>query len=201
MMTKKSFLLLSLILLIGCNQSANKNILSFEQEVEELITVEDKQLFLEQILAADQGVRNGTKEAELISRYGYDSKEHFEFTKAQWKQDEINLGKIDAYLKKFGYPKKAVLGKDAAMTPWLVIHHSTDIGVRNSYFGILYQAYLTEDLDDNFMSLYLGRTYNLTFKEMFRMESPYQSKDEINQLIKILGFEEEQTKVEQNRKD
>jgi hypothetical protein len=163
---------------------------NFENEINSLETDEAKRGFLEKIYKDDQQVRDGKKEAELLLTYGKDSKEHMDYVQAQWKQDEINLQKIETYLGKYGYPKKDELGKEAALAPWIVIHHSTDTGIRNRHFEILYQAYLTGDIEDTAMSLYLGRTYEFTFKESFEMKSPYRSEDKINQLIKKLNLEE-----------
>jgi len=160
-----------------------------EQQIEGLETGEDKRRFLEKILEDDQKVRDG-KDSELMLKYGKDSKEHMEYVQAQWRQDEINLIKIEKYLEKFGYPSKNELGKDAAIAPWLVIHHSTDTQIRNRNFEVLYEAYLREDIDATAMSLYLGRTYEFTYGKRFRMESPYKSEDEINQLIKELDLKE-----------
>ena len=190
----KAIITFTIISLFGCNGQEHQNdgkANEIQNEILQLETANSKKIYLENILKDDQALRNGEKSAELILKYGKDSKEHMEYVKAQWKQDEINLRKIEAYLKKYGYPKKNELGKDAAIAPWIVIHHSTDTEIRNRNFKILYQAYLTGDIDDNAMSMYLGRTYEFTFKERFRMESPYKSEDEINLLIEILNLDEE----------
>jgi hypothetical protein len=63
---------------------------------------------LENIFELDQSVRDGKKEAELIRDYGYNSKEHMDYINEQWRQDEINLIKIEAYLQKHGYPEKEI---------------------------------------------------------------------------------------------
>lgn len=191
------------ISMLGCSGQMNqsyKKTNGIEYEIQQLETADSKKAYLEKILEDDQAVRDGEKSAELMLKYGKDSEEYMEYVKAQWKQDEINLQKIETYLRKYGYPKKDKLGKDAAIAPWLVIHHSTDTGVRNRNFEILYKAYLSRDIDDTAMAMYLGRTYEFTFKERFRMESPYKSEDEINQLIEKLNLEKEKANAKQSAK-
>ncbi|MFT6320029.1 MAG: hypothetical protein ACJAT4_000951 [Granulosicoccus sp.] len=187
-----------ILLLLGCGEKAETENLEFEKVIESLNSNDDKRGFLEKVYEEDQKVRDGSKDAELMLKYGKDSKEHMEYIQAQWKQDEINLNKVEKYIEKFGYPKKKELGKDAAIAPWIVIHHSTDTAIRNRNFEILYKAYLAEDIDDTAMSLYLGRTYEFTFRERFRMENPYRSEDEINQLIKKLGLEKRKANVQKS---
>jgi hypothetical protein len=195
----KVILAFTIVIIFGCNSQRNQNdekANDIHNEIQQLETINSKKTYLENILEQDQLVRNGEKSSELVLKYGRDSEEYREYVKAQWKRDEINLRKIEAYLKKYGYPKKSELGKDAAIAPWIVIHHSTDTGIRNRNFEILYQAYLTGDIDDNAMSMYLGRTYEFSFKERFRMESPYKSEDEINRLIEKLNLEVEKAKAQ-----
>jgi hypothetical protein len=199
----KIIFLFSLISIFGCNGQSNQSgekSNGIEYEIQQLETADSKKAYLEQILADDQAVRNGEISAGLMLKYGKDSEEYMEYVKAQWDQDEINLHKIETYLEEYGYPKKDELGKDAAIAPWLVIHHSTDTGIRNRNFEILYKAYLSGDIDDTAMSMYLGRTYEFTFRERFRMENPYKSEDEINQLIEKLNLEEEKANALQSAK-
>ena len=197
MSIKEKLFLISLVLIInGCNEKLSTDYSYIYDEVNELVSEDHKRNFLEQILKDDQKVRDGKKEAELILKYGKDSKEHIEFNKVLWRQDEINLRKVDAYFQKFGYPSKAILGRDAATAPWLVIHHSLDLAVRDLHFEILYKAYLNDDITDTYMSLYLGRTYEKTFGERHQMENPYRSDDQINQLIQKLGLENRKMKIQ-----
>lgn len=175
----------------SCDQARESESASYQNEVEKLTTNDEKRSFLESILALDQEVRNSSAEAKLIAEFGYNSDEHMDFIKEQWRQDEINQLKVEAYLKKFGYPKKNELGKDAAIVPWLVIHHSTDNGARISHFSILYRAYLTEDIDDIALSMYLERTYKSIYRENIAMEDPYTTDEKISALIAKLGLQEE----------
>jgi hypothetical protein len=45
--------------------------------------------------------------------------------------------KVDAILNEYGYPKKEMVGYDLASTVWLVLHHQSDIMVRDKYQRII----------------------------------------------------------------
>jgi coenzyme F420-reducing hydrogenase alpha subunit len=178
------FILFSLVACKNVQVEEDSEILT---EVRQLQSIEAKKNYLDKIYEDDQSVR-GSKGQELMLKFGKDSEEYMDYIKAQWMQDEMNLEKVEAYLKVFGYPKKEEVGENAALAPWLVIHHSTDLEARNRNFKDLYEAYLTKKIDDNAMSFYLNRTYQFTFKERMKIESPFKSEDEINQLIKALDL-------------
>jgi len=192
----KILLIVFITLVFSCKQKPTLATSEISNEIKQLNTVEDQKQFLEKILQDDQSVRNSEKEAQLIQQYGNDPKERLDYIHLQWNQDAINLAKVEAYLNKYGYPSLAELGQDAAIAPWIVIHHSGDIEERNRNFEILYQAYLKGDINDTAMSLYLGRTYQFQYNERFDMESPYRSEDEINILIDKLGLSERKEKID-----
>lgn len=182
--------LLLLFILSGCFQEPAKDI--------QLESTAEKQLFLETIFEKDQGVRDGKRDAELVLRYGKDSKEAVAYAEAQGEQDAKNLSNIAWYLKTYGYPDKNELGEIAAMTPWVVVHHSTDIGVRNEYFEDLYRAYLREDIDETAFAMYLGRTYEFIHQERLQMNSPYTSVDQINTLVEKLDLKDKKQEIDKS---
>jgi len=187
MKIKTLLLGLLLVALFSCKQTNPQVKTDIDKEIAQLVTDEDKRKFLEGILEDDQKVRN-SEGADLMLKYGKDSKEYMDYAKVQWKQDEINLTKIEKYFEKYGYPSKE-LGSDAIRAPWMVLHHQTDLDKRNRNFDLLYQAYLEGDLDGGSLSFFLGRTYEFTFGKRLKMENPFTSKDEINQLIKELKLQ------------
>ena len=111
------------------------------------------------------------------------------------KRDIIDREKIESYVNKYGYPNAEKYGSKAAIAPILVIHHMTDLSVRKKYFKLLYQAYKTGDVEDNFFSLYLWRTYLFQFKKEHKMENPYTTEDKVNLLIHELGLDTEKQEV------
>lgn len=198
MVFKNIMLCIFLFLLYACNADKSIQNLDVFRDIEELHTDNDKRTYLENILKEDQLVRNSEKDAAIVMEYGKDSKEWMEYIKKQWRQDELNLKKIELYLSKFGYPSKTKLGNTASDAPWIVIHHATDIAVRNRHFKILYTAYLNNDIDDTQLSFYLGRTFRFVNREDFYIKSPFKPEDEINGLIEALDLHEEKLRVLQN---
>ena len=136
MKVDKFILATFLILFLSCTGKESNGISELENEINKLESLEDKKQYLEKILEDDQKVR-GIEGQELMLKYGKDSKEHMDYIKAQWKQDEINLRKIETYLGKYDYPKKDEMGRDVATAPWIVIHHQTDTEIRNRNFETL----------------------------------------------------------------
>jgi len=152
-------------------------------------------MYLERVLEDDQAVRDSEESARITMQYGRNSKENRDYVEKQWRMDELNLFKIESYISIFGYPSKAELGEIAALAPWIVIHHSTEMDVRNRNFKHLYKAYLDGNTDDNALVMYLNRSYRMTFREDFYIESPFKAEDEINGLINALDFNQVKEEV------
>ena len=196
MKTLKLVFAIILISLFACdkkNNLTNEQISQIEYEIKQLKTVEAKKIYLENIFDDDQAVRD---DSDLVLSHGIDSPEYLKFKKAQSKQDEINLVKIEKYLETYGYPDKK-MGKTATTSPWVVIHHSDSNDVRERNFEIIYEAYLKGNIKENAMSFYLGRMYSIKNGERLRMKSPYKQDDEINLLIKKLNLEKKKIRVQQ----
>jgi len=159
-------ILFSIFLCFSCK---NETLLTLEQEIVALNTIEKRKAYLEDVFAADQEVRNENKN-------GQDMRE----------VDASNMQKIAKYLEIHGHPKRAEVGEIAALTPWAVIHHQPGIGddeIRRKYFPILYQAYWNEDIESGQMWRYLDRMYFHKYSERFIMKSPYMDEDAIDSLI------------------
>jgi hypothetical protein len=202
MKIEKIILAIILVSIFACNGEGNQavgQIKEIENEIRQLKSTNAKKIYLEKILEEDQAVRDGEKSAELMLKYGKDSDEYMEYVKAQWKQDEINLIKIEKYLDIHGYPEKE-MGDMATTTPWMVIHHAQGYETRERNFEKVYEAYLKGDIDDGAISFYLGRMYEMKNGDRLRMESPYKAEDEINQLIKELNLEEKKANAQSSRR-
>ena len=180
---------------MSCVEKQEKVNIEVDKIVSALKSTDGKKAFLENIFEADQRVRDSEKSAQIVTQFGNDSKEHKDYVREQWRQDEINLIKVETFIKFFGYPSQKELGEYAALAPWIVIHHSSDVSVRNRNFKDLYRAYLSEDIDDNALAMYLGRTYRFIEREDFYIESPFKAEDEINGLIEALGLEKEKLSI------
>ncbi len=175
---------------IGSLIPLGKEIPLIDSTFKKVKTLEEKKEYLEKIMEDDQKDRGG-EAAEILLKYGKDSKEFVDFTKRQWKQDRINLIKIEKYIDKFGYPKKEIFGKEIAKIPYFVIHHAKGYEARERNFEVLYEAYLKGDIGSGTISSFLNRMYRIRNQQMFRMNSPFKIQDEIDQLIIELNLEEE----------
>jgi hypothetical protein len=186
----KQFVLVILVIVItlfSCQSNSKIEHSKFEIEISELKTIQNKRDYLEIIFKDDQKLRDG-KGSEIMLKYGAYSQEYNDHIDLQIKQDEDNLNKIETYFKLHGHPKQSEVGEIAAITPWAVIHHAQGYESRERNFEILYGAYLNGDLDEGQVSMLLGRMYEMKNGARFRMMSPYNSKDEINQLIEKLNL-------------
>lgn len=182
---------LGLLFLTGCaNQADSGSTLSaaIEQEVLGLTTIEAQKQYLRQILADDQAMREGNRGAYLQVQYGKESPEYQDYLQQVMAVDERNLLKVQSLLATHGYPKWLEVGYEEAQTPWLIIHHSTDVALRNSYAEQFFLAARNGNLDYDNLALYLGRTYQLTQDELFKMEGSYTVQDEIDTLTRVLNL-------------
>ena len=123
------------------------------------------------------------EEGRIIVEHGYGSTELYEYRKAQSEQDLANFESIGAYLEAYGYPNKDSLGKDAALTPYLVIHHQTDPGKRKQYFKYLYQAYQDGQISNRDFEKYLDLTYQYLYQSNFDFGSDSYKTDEKIKLL------------------
>lgn len=191
------FKLTCFILIICCIFSCKEKPISqtelIERELNALTTNDLKRAWLEAISAEDQKMRQG-QSAEIMLKHGSKSKEMRIYTDSMNALDELNLLKIESYLKKYGHPKKSELGKRVVEVPWMVIHHANTYDDRERNFGVIYQAFLDGEIDDGALAFYLGRMFQMKNGYRFEMKSPYKGIDEINQLIEKLGLETPKSK-------
>ena len=150
--------------------------MTLQEEIDDLTSDILKKEYLEAIRYEDQSVRNDPKR-----------KMNTQST------DASNLKKIEAYLAKYGYPAKELLGSKAAETPWLVIHHQPmkdgqEANIRRKHFSVIYQAYLDGHIPDGAVSFYLNRIYHAEKGKRFEIESPYMPQDELDQLMAALNL-------------
>ena len=76
--------------------------------------------------------------------------------KAIKKLDSINLSKIEFIFKEYGYPKADQVGYELISVPWLVLHHQSDIDVRDKY-----QKIIEENVGDGLLKTYNWRSNNI----------------------------------------
>ncbi len=168
-----------LTVLVGCQNP--------ESRIAKLDSDAAKQMFLEQLFADDQELRQG-QSSEIINTFGENSEAYKKFNDQFIRQDSINIIRTEFYFENYGYPAKAQLGDIACVAPWAVIHHSNDLDIRNRNFKCIFQGYNNGDIDDSAMSMYLGRSYEQTFGHRFEMPSPFKDSDRIEKLMEFLEF-------------
>lgn len=188
MRIRRLFLIFGLITLIGCKKVEEKKPVNVEHEIAELKSLSDKEDYLEYILETDQNIRD-ERSSEIFLKYGENSSEYHNFNYIMDSIDQLNLKRIDIYLKTFGYPSVDSVSRNASIAPWIVIHHTTDVEQRKKYFNYLYNAYKDKNISSDYFEGYLGRTYQFQFGNYPSGEGAYNMDDKINGLIKKLGLE------------
>ena len=183
----KRLLLCFALCSLGCKDHASENPLPINEEIAALKTIGQKNDYLEKIFRADQEIRD-SKSSDLVLKYGLDSPEVKIFYSKMDSIDALNLEKIEFYLKEFGYPNKDSVTTEAAMAPWIVIHHSTEVDKRKGFFSDLFQAYNNGYINLDQFELYLGRTYKLEFGTYPFGEGAYDPNEKINGLIEALNL-------------
>ena len=183
----KRILLCLALCSLGCKDKTSENPLPINEEIAALKTIGQKNDYLEKIHQADQDIRDG-RDSELVLKYGLDSPEVKSFYSKMDSIDALNLEKIELYLKEFGYPNKDSVTTEAAIAPWIVIHHSTDVDKRKGFFTDLFQAYNDGFINTDQFELYLGRTYKLEFGTYPFGEGAYDPIEKINRLIEELNL-------------
>ena len=101
---------------------------------------------LELIYESDQELRelcfheiNEERKKELSEKYGVDTNNFLIDSSRKLKyMDSLNLAKVEAIIKDYGYPGKSLVGEPANEAAWFVIQHNFD--KIESYFPILEKA-------------------------------------------------------------
>jgi len=189
--SRKTFFLNSLLWLLiyfflSC-QSNESGLADIAKEVAALTSQEKQILFLENIYAEDQAARQNNTAVQ--KQFGYHSEEHLVSLSKMNEIDELNLQKIEAYLKTYGHPKIDVHGYKACEAPWLVVHHHHDgISPRRRNFHYIYRATLDGDLENRALIFYLNRMYDIKFGQRIEWTRPYREEEELDTLIKSLDL-------------
>ena len=179
-------LFITMQIVLGCEQQRESLASDYSAEIQNLTSNDLKREYLEAIFKIDQQVRSPEEESTIIFTYDRDSEDHLFKMK---ETDAINLNKVEAYLAFYGHPSKKDLGEIAALTPWVVVHHSRDYQSRLVNFMYLYKGYLNMDIKESSFSMYLARMYQIKNGERLDMGGPYKEKDKITRLINELDLE------------
>jgi len=192
---KRSLFLSLLILLIGACSNAelvttdpSDDIHSeIAKELAALSSDKEKRQYLEQVFEDDQKYR-GEYGREIETTYGKDSDEYVEFRNSFNSMDEQNLHKVEAYLNKFGHPKKENVGAYATNAPYMVIHHANEYAPRVKHFKTLYTAFLNGDIEESLMHMFIGRMHKMENGKDFNYLSRNSLQKEMDEMITSLGL-------------
>ncbi|MEM9546156.1 MAG: hypothetical protein AAGA77_09285 [Bacteroidota bacterium] len=188
MKTTLQFTLL-LFLIVSCHHItvSKEEKAAVKLEVENILSKADQQAYLEYLFNEDQRLRQG-QSADLTIKYGFSSKEHKEFIRKQQKLDVINFMRVEAYLEKFGYPKKDDFSTLANTAIWAVVEHSISYKSMKRVFPILYKAYQEGDMEASGLEWLLQSMHELKYGNKADRDSsqPYRAEEEIERLINKL---------------
>ncbi len=129
--------------------------------------------------------RNLSKKSDnIVKKYGENSPEHLAMKKERLAVDKRNDMVVDAILKKFGYPTNQEYGPVVSMVPWLVIHQSESLELKEKHFDLIHNAYKNGDIDGNSFSMYLNSLFILQNGKNFSMnKTSFSIEEEIEALV------------------
>ena len=186
-MNVQLFALIPILLIAVSCSNTHKNSSSLVHQIESLNTVEKQKQYLIEIYRLDQLVRKN--ETAQSGKFGYQSQEHKLAIEEVMTTDELNLNKVELYLEKFGHPNMDQHGKEACNVPWLIIHHAMDgLAPRRRNFKYIYVAYKNGDINDNAISFYLNRMYDIQYGNRIEWDRPYRIEEELDTLFKALDL-------------
>lgn len=193
---KQLLFLVILVSLSACTKELDNNgqensenaTIELKTGFEDLKTIQEHRDFLESIWDLDQQVRKDAERA--VQQKGYHSREHKEIIQKMIETDKENLAKIEGYLAKFGPPRIDPLGELAAQTPFIVIHHSMNLEVKERNFPYIYDAWSKKNLETDEFIFYLDRFYDLKFGKRLKLKNPYTEEDQVRALVTELDLME-----------
>lgn len=155
-------------------------------EVKTLNTIEKQAAYLKTIYELDQGIRKMS--GDIITRHGHNSDQHILQMDSTIRIDIQLLAKIEAYLETYDYPQKIEHGDSAVWAPWIVLHHSYNVPIRQKYFKQLYKATKNEYFDLSRLTFYLQRTHVMKFGHRIELDGPFTNEVELDTLVLALDL-------------
>ncbi len=151
---------------VECESKVNYQTYLKEMKIKELAYAErqkNKQLELDQSLFDSELIAILEEVHQRDQAYRGDDKRNPE---AQSRYDSINLEIIEDIIHKYnGYPCVEKVGYDNAMVPWLVLHHQSDVRVRQKYTPVLEDAVSKNCMSQSLLDVYNSRTEDFIYFE------------------------------------
>jgi hypothetical protein len=147
---KRLLLILSIILLVACNQQRTQSDTNPSTNFNEELRIE-----LLEILTLDQDLRIALDTLENM--YDWDS----ETVQNTWKQihhnDSVNLIRVESIIEEHGWPTKDLVGEELVDVPFLVLQHCGDVEKMEKYLPLIKEAVEREDLEKQSFALFIDR--------------------------------------------
>lgn len=137
MQTTRIFSFIVLAAAAGCGQDGST---LKSQSVARPAAVERNQALqkeLEEIYAADQGVRQNAR--AVLEKYGHKSPQMDSLNQQMQRMDAQNLPRVTAMIDRYGWPGNHLVGADGSTTAFLVIQHS-DLATMQKYVPLMRAA-------------------------------------------------------------
>jgi len=111
----------------------NQKELKHKEEIENRINLDSTKFNLDLIRQLTQIEKDDQELRIAMNAKNITKQEEANLWTKQNVKDSINLIKVETILINYGYPNKERVGYDLANTVWLVLHHQSDINVRDKY--------------------------------------------------------------------
>lgn len=179
-------ILFTFLIQISCSQKDNIELETIKSEILSLETIENKEVFLNNLFTEDQKYRS--QESDIILKYGFDSKEfHALWNKIQL-NDSINFIKTKFYLKNHGYPSCKVFKEMPCSLLIYIDGHQGSFEKQKEVYSFFYDAYKSGNLDEDSMLWVLDEMYERKNLKNYHRPPSYKVKERIKELISILGL-------------
>ena len=140
-MKTKLLAIIIAITFISCGQNEIDLSSTDKLEIDNLISDEQKSKYLNSLWHQDQALRGG-KEGQVITKYGYKSKEHKNWMKQFEYSNNVIFQKMEYYLENHGYPTNPSSYDELALNSFpAIIGHNHRYNAQKRLLPYLYNAY------------------------------------------------------------
>ncbi len=140
--------------------------------------------FLHSVFLLDQDVRE--YEDSVMVASGWKSTEHLKAIDSLMLVDSLLTSQISKYLDFYGFPDKEDFSEVPRITPWLVLHHSSNSEIKRKHFPKLYEAYEDGNLEERRLLMLLQGEYEKIHQQEFQSYSRDEAR--IRELMKALDL-------------
>jgi len=178
--------------LLACvNRDLNEDqLLKFKKEIQQLKTESERDTFLARLFEQDQSIRNNGQWELVIAKYGYDSKEHNDYSKAFYYENLEIFHQLRLYLETHGYTKETTFYSDQAKWtfPYVTGHHPS-YEDQLHILKLLVSAFKGELIPINDIVWIMSEMHEVKYKRIFDVgKERYTVEDEFEGLVRKLDL-------------